>query len=151
MVNALYYASLTQDIEQLRELIKAVHQQYDMDILEVLDPDGTLVLRVHAEGLELPEEPRNRAPARCLQRGRSGTVQAGLANFLGKLTILVVTPVRLQDNIVGYLVGAYLLDDHFASRIKEMGGVEVAFLGDNGVVGASHPDFRGHEPCTVGQ
>ena len=31
MVNALYYASLTQDVAQLRELVEMVQDQYDMD------------------------------------------------------------------------------------------------------------------------
>ena len=54
LVNALYYASLTQDIEQLRDQVKTVHEHYDMDILEVLDPHGALVLRVQADGLDTP-------------------------------------------------------------------------------------------------
>ena len=36
IVNALYYASLTGDIDQLREPIEADREQYGMDILEVL-------------------------------------------------------------------------------------------------------------------
>lgn len=145
MVNALYYASLTQDAEQLRDLLKAVHEQYDMDILEVFDPTGAMLLRVHDDALSLPEEAEAGHPLLVAAR-ETGTAKAGLSSYLGKLTILVATPVRLQENVVGYLVGAYLLDDNFAQRIKEMGGVEVAFVGDQGVVGSSHEDFRGMSP-----
>ncbi len=141
MVNALYYASLTQDIDQLHELIEVVQSQYDMDILEVLGADGTSLLRVHNEGLTLPEEPETDHPVLVNAR-ETGQTQAGLSSYMGKLTILVATPVKLQENVVGFLVGAYLLDDNFAIRVKEMGGVEVAFLGKQGVVGTSHPDFR---------
>ena len=142
LVNALYYASLTQDVEQLRELIQNVHDQYDMDILEVLDTSGQSILRVNTEGLDLPEEPETDHPF-LVEARESNITRAGLTSYLGKLSILVATPVALQDNIVGYLVGAYLLDDPFASHVKEMGGVEVAFVGSQGVVGASHPDFQG--------
>jgi methyl-accepting chemotaxis protein len=142
MVNALYYASLTQDVEQLRELTQNVHSQYDMDILEVLDTSGQSILRINAEGLDLPEEPETDHPF-LVEARESNLTRAGLTSYLGKLTILVATPVTLQDNVVGYLVGAYLLDDQFASHVKEMGGVEVAFAGPQGVVGASHPDFKG--------
>ncbi len=142
VVNALYYASLTQDVEQLRELIDATHEKYNMDILEVLDASGALVLRAHLEGLKLPEEPETEHPLLVAAR-ETKSPQAGLSSYLGKLTILVATPVKLQDNVVGYLVGAYLLDDEFANRVKEMGGVEVAFLGKQGVVGSSHPGLRG--------
>jgi methyl-accepting chemotaxis protein len=141
IVNALYYASLTQDVEQLQELVAEVHSQYDMDILEVLGADGTSVLRVHVEGLDLPDEPETDHPLLVAAR-ETQQAQAGLSNYLGKLSVLVATPVRLQDNVVGFLVGAYLLDDEFAGRIKDMGGVEVAFLGSAGVIGASNPDFR---------
>ncbi len=141
MVNALYYASLTQDVEQLYELVEAVHKQYDIDILEVLSADGSLLLRAKDEGLILPEEPETDHPLIVSTR-QTEEAHAGLSNYLGKLTILAVTPVRLQENVVGYLVGSNLLDDKFADRVKEMAGVEVAFLGNQGVVGASHPDFR---------
>ncbi|NOR49741.1 MAG: HAMP domain-containing protein [Desulfuromonadales bacterium] len=141
MVNALYYATLTQDVEQLYELIEAVHKQYDIDILEVLAADGSLLLRAKDEGLILSEELETDHPLIVSTR-QTGEAHAGLSSYLGKLTILAVTPVRLQENIVGYLVGSNLLDDKFADRVKEMAGVEVAFMGDQGVVGASHPDFR---------
>lgn len=141
LVNAIYYASLTQDAEQLRELVRVVHEQYEMDILEVLDSTGQSILRIATEGLDLAEGPEAEHPF-LVQVRESNSIQAGITSYLGKLTILVTSPVTLQDNVVGYLVGAYLLDDHFANRIKDMGGVEVAFVGQQGIVGASHPDFR---------
>jgi len=141
IVNALYYASLTQDVAQLEDLIKDVHQQYEMDILEILGADGASILRIQNEDLTLADETEQKHPM-LVAVEETGEPQSGLTSYRGKLTILVATPVRLQENIVGYLVGAYLLDDHFAARIKEMGGVEVAFVGKQGAVGASHPDFR---------
>jgi methyl-accepting chemotaxis protein len=141
MVNALYYASLTQDTVQLRELLAAVHQQYNMDILETFDKDGASLTRVFANGLRMTED--DEAVTQLIAASQeSGELTAGLADYLGNLSILVVSPVRLQNNLIGYLAGAYLLDDEFAGRIKEMGGVEVAFWGGQGVVGASHQDFR---------
>ncbi len=145
LVNALYYASLTQDIDQLNELIVSVHSQYSLDILEVLDTEGNSILRVRVdEDLALPDE-TDTTPALLKQTLETQQRQTGLSRYLGHLTILSITPVRLQNNLVGYLLGAYLLDDHFATRIKDMGGVEVAFLGSKGVVGASHPDFYNAE------
>ena len=57
IVNALYYASLTGDIDQLRGPIETDRKQYGMDILEVLAADGTSLFRVQNEGLVLPEQP----------------------------------------------------------------------------------------------
>ena len=141
IVNALYYASLTGDIDQLREPIENDREQYGMDILEVLAADGSSLFRVHNEGLDLPEQAETDNPLLIAAR-KEGNIQAGLSTYLGKLTILVASPVRLQENVVGFLVGAYLLDDEFALYVKQMGGVEVAFFGEQGVVGASHADFQ---------
>jgi methyl-accepting chemotaxis protein len=149
IVNALYYASLTQDIEQLREPIQRVQEQYKMDVLEVLAADGSSLLRVHNQGLSLPEETAVEHPLMTAAR-EQGTLQAGLSAYLGNLTILVASPVWLQENIVGFLVGGYLLDDEFANYIKEISGVEVAFLGQKGLVGASHADFRALDPSQLG-
>lgn len=142
VVNALYYASLTQDVEQLHELIADVLQQYDMDLLEVLSADGKPLLRINNDDRPVAEDQDLDHPLLVAAR-ESGETRAGLTSYQGQLSILVTTPVKLQDNIVGFLAGAYLLDDNFATRIKEMGGVEVAFSGNQGVVGASHPDFKG--------
>ena len=141
IVNAMYYASLTDDIEQLRDLIQKVQQQYKMDVIEVLSSEGSSLIRVQNNNLKLmqTQESQNRL---LMTAKEKGSLQSGLSSYLGKLTILVVNPVRLQENIVGFLVGAYFLDDQFAGYIKEMGGVEVAFLGPEGVVGASHDDLR---------
>jgi methyl-accepting chemotaxis protein len=141
VVNALYYASLTADVEQLQPLIHAIHGQYNMDFLEVLGADGTSILKVHDDEFTVPEEEQAEHPL-LLKARLAIQPQAGLSSYLGHLTILAVTPVKLQEKVVGFLVGAYLLDDEFAGRIKEMGGVEVAFIGESGVVGASHPDLR---------
>jgi len=94
LVNALYYASLTQDVEQLRELIQNVHDQYDMDILEVLDTSGQSILRVNTEGLDLPEEPETDHPF-LVEARESNIARAGLTSYLGKLSILVATLVAL--------------------------------------------------------
>jgi methyl-accepting chemotaxis protein len=140
LVNALYYASLTQETEQLTSLTQDVQKIYDMDILEVLSTDGTLVTRVQTENLDLPEG-ADASHDLITAAMANGKMQSALTSYHGRLTILGVAPVRLQDNIVGYLLGAYLLDDRFAQRIKTLGGVEVAFIGEQGVVGASHTDF----------
>lgn len=141
IVNALYYASLTQDLEQLKEPIQRIQEQYKMDIIEVLAADGSSLFRAQNQELTLSES--SDVDNLVLAKAReTESMQGGLSTYFGKLTIMVASPVRLQDNIVGFLVGAYLLDDQFAQHIKQMGGVEVAFLGPQGAVGASHEDLH---------
>jgi methyl-accepting chemotaxis protein len=140
LINALYYSSLTQDVDQLHELGEKTHQQYNLDIFELLGADGSSLLRVRVdEDIPLSEETETAPLVAAAQQ--TGFPQAGISSYLGQLTILAVTPVKLQNNVIGYLVGAYLLDDIFAEQVKEMGGVEVAFRRGQSVAGASHPDF----------
>lgn len=147
MVNALYYASLTHDSDQLRELLGGVQQKYGMDILEAFDKEGAPLVRMFSDGLRITEDDEAVTQLIAVSRGievsTGGEPLTKVVKYLGNLSILVVSPIMLQDNLVGFLAGAYLLDDKFAGHIKEMGGVEVAFLGEQGVIGASHIDFRG--------
>ncbi len=138
MVNALYYATLTNEADQLQELLRDLHTQYDMNLLEAVNVDGTLLTRVHDEGLVFPEATETGHPLLVAAR-ETGELQKAQTSYLGKLSILVVAPVKLQGNDIGYLVGAYLLDNAYASYIREISGAEIAFLGNNGVVGTSHP------------
>ncbi|MDH3997561.1 MAG: methyl-accepting chemotaxis protein [Desulfuromonadales bacterium] len=141
VVNPLYYASLTQDTEQLQTMMDTVYAQYEMDLLEIHNPQGETIIKVHSESMTTSDATETDHPLLVAAR-ESGEPQAGISSYLGKLMILSTTPVKLQDNVIGYMVGAYLLDNQFAIRIKQMGGVEVAFVGEKGVVGASHPDFK---------
>lgn len=141
MVNAVYYATLTEDADQLQELMISLHEQYDMNLLEAISAEGKSLARVQTEGLGLAKEHELGHPVLRAAR-ETGEPQGALTSYLGKLSILVVAPIRLQENVIGYLVAAYLLDDAYASRIKEISGAEIAFLGEEGVVGASHPDLR---------
>ena len=81
IVNALYYASLTGDIDQLREPIEADREQYGMDILEVLGADGASLFRVQNVGLTLPEQPETEQPL-LIDAREKGETQAGLTTYL---------------------------------------------------------------------
>jgi methyl-accepting chemotaxis protein len=141
LVNAVYYASLTDDVEQLKEFLAQIHTRYNIDILEILNADGGPMVRVQNEGLELAEKKDTEDPFMQAMIS-SGETQAAVTAYLGKLTVLVATPIKLQENVVGYMIGAHLLDDEFAKYIKDLSGVEIGLLGKEGFVGASHKDFR---------
>ncbi|MDT8440166.1 MAG: methyl-accepting chemotaxis protein [Desulfuromonadales bacterium] len=140
LVNAVYYANLTGDPEQVVDFLAKSQARYDLDIMEVRDPQGEVLARATREDLQLAEE-SNQTP--LLETAiETGEPQSELTSYLDKLTILVIAPIRLQDQVVGYLLGASLLDDIFANDLKQLTGVEVAFLTGEKVLGASHPGFR---------
>ncbi|PLX90463.1 MAG: hypothetical protein C0614_00550 [Desulfuromonas sp.] len=141
LVNAVYYANLTGDVDQVIDFLTNNQAQYDLDVIEVRNPQADMLHRVVKEGLDLQG---NEVSQHALLQSviETGEVDATLSNYLGKLMILVVSPIKLQDQVVGYLLGARLLDDSYATELKELSGVEVAFLGQGNVLGASHQGFR---------
>lgn len=141
LVNAVYYANLTGDSEQVVDFLTKNQAQYDFDVMEVLNPEGNLLSRVAREGLQLGDQPplENRLVRQAMEQLE---LQADLSTYLGKLTILAVSPIKLQEQIVGYLLGASLLDDAYAESLQQLSGVEVAFFSGDMVLGASHSGFR---------
>jgi methyl-accepting chemotaxis protein len=147
LVNAVYYASLTQDTDQLSEYLNATLQQYDLDLLEVLTPDGSVMIRQHTEGLTFDTESDLANPA--IAASMNDEIKGSLSSYSGHLSIVVATPIKLQEQVVGYMVAAILLDDQFASHIKNLSGVDVAFIGPQGVLGTSHVALNGLDLTTV--
>ena len=142
LVNAVYYASLTEDVEQVRGALAQIREQYLIDILEVRDPTGAPMIRTFGEGVGLEESETTDLHPLLAQAVETGETQAGMTNYLGKLSVLVVTPIKLQEQVVGYLMGASLLDDEFAQQIAELSGVELAFISDGQIAGTSHAGFH---------
>jgi methyl-accepting chemotaxis protein len=142
LINAVYFTTLTQDPAQLVEYLESARVQYQFDALEVLDADGKQVARAQSQesGLTapLPGAAVDSGLAKLLRDETTG----GLLPYGGQMGDLAVTPVRFQEQAIGYLIGVNLLDDGYASQLRDLSGVEVAFLGPKGVVGASHADLR---------
>ena len=118
LVNAVYYASLTADVEQVRDALAQIRE------LGLTEVDSAELHPLLSAAIE------------------TGETQAAMTNYLGQLSVLVVTPITLQEQVVGYLMGASLLDDEFALQIAELSGVELALISRDQIVGASHPGFR---------
>ncbi len=59
--------------------------------------------------------------------------------YRGQMGNLAVAPVRFQDQVIGYLVVINLLDDQYAKQLRDLSGVEVAFLGPEGRGGRVTP------------
>jgi len=142
LINAVYFTTLTQDPAQLVEYLEGARDQYKFSALEVLDPQGNSLARAQAKdsGLSEPKlgETVDPAVANLLQ----ATTKAGMLPYYGQMGNLAASPVQFQGQTIGYLLGAILLDDDYARKLRDLSGVEVAFLGPKGVVGASHPDLH---------
>lgn len=138
LINAVYFTSLTQDPAQLEEYLQTAREQYKYDALEVLDPEGKSIALAQAKGGTLATN----AADDGIRKLMADTVKGGMRAYRGQMGNMAVAPVRFQDQVIGYLAVINLFDDHYAKVLRDMSGVEVAFLGPKGVVGASHPGLR---------
>lgn len=141
MVNAVYYASLTGDLLQLEEVIRESQETFDFDLVEVLGKEGELLLRLPAAEGDTPATDGKDHP--IIEASLEGTALSGVELFDGRLGIVAASPVRLQAEQIGHLVGVTFLDDTFATRIKSLSGAAVAFFDETGVIAASDQGLKG--------
>ncbi len=141
IINAVYYATLTGDADQLDGILADVRKRLRLhfDLVEVLDPAGTLLFRsTDLDDLEL------KAPSDyvVVQGSLEGDLTYDIDYYHGKLAVIAAIPVRLQSDVVGHLVGVTVLDDHVANSIKALSGAEIAFYSQNGVIASTHAELK---------
>jgi len=142
LINAVYFTTLTQDPAQLSEYLETARSQYRLSALEVLDNQGKTLARAQGKDSGLAEPKPGEAADPAVVKLMQGSTKGGMLPYAGQMGNLALTPVQFQGQTIGYLVAVKLLDDDYAKQLRELSGVEVAFLGPKGVVGASHPDLR---------
>jgi methyl-accepting chemotaxis protein len=140
LVNAVYYTTLTGENTQIEKVVQGIQDVFHLDMVQVRDKQGAILLRTVAGQADVPQSSGANHP--LLQAGLGGTEANGVTMFDGQLSIVSVAPVRLQDQVIGLLVGVDFLDDTFAASIRSLSGAEVAFYDAGGVVAASNPALR---------
>jgi len=144
MVNAIYYTSLTGDDSQTLKVIQDAQKIFAIDMLEALDKEGSLLVRSLAVDQEIPSTTGKDHP--LIQASLQGASQSAIDFFDGQLSIVTVTPVLLQQEQIGHLVGVQFLDDRLAKRIEDLSGAKVAFFSNNKVIAASNPALKNIDP-----
>jgi methyl-accepting chemotaxis protein len=144
MVNAVHDASLTGDFLRLEDVIRESREIFNFDLVEVRDKEGNVFLRI-------PAEEKNAVIASGKEHSVIAAVMEGEAlnavePFDGRLAIVAASPVRLQQEQIGYLVGVSFLNDVFAARIKSLSGAEAAFFDESGIIAATHQELKGLPP-----
>ncbi len=140
LVNAVYYASLTEDSTQLANVIEAAQAVFELDLIQVVDQDGNIMIRNLAEGLEIAQSSGKDHP--LLASGIAGEVRQGVTVFDEQLSITTVAPIRLQDSQIGIMVGVDFLDDLFAAEIQAISGANIAFYDNTKVISASSEEIK---------
>jgi methyl-accepting chemotaxis protein len=147
LVNAVYYASLTGEVDQLRELANQARESYKLDIFEILKADGGMLLHAGKEGENAEEVLSLENPV--IRGSMAGETSSALITARGRVAVVVASPVKLQGQITGHLIGTSFLDDDFASRVKELSGAEIAFYDATGVVSSSSPQLKEVKPADI--
>ncbi|PLX92100.1 MAG: hypothetical protein C0621_10130 [Desulfuromonas sp.] len=138
MVNALYYATLTGDSEQVGKIVGESQQLFNLDLVTVLDQNGNVLLRSDQQVVTSAEEglPDYLAPALV------GEEVSSISIVDGSLAMVCATPVRLKADQIGVLVGANFLNDSYAHYIRKLSSAEIAFYNGNKVTATTLAELR---------
>jgi len=147
LVNAVYYASLIGETGQLQEAVERAHALFDFNLIEVLDKQGEIMFRSVPGNEDLPQTTGKDHPV--IRGSIEGELTYNISLFDGQLSIIAASPVILQDETIGHLVGVSFLDEKFAGQIKSLSGVEVAFYNRNGVFAATKEELGSLDPAEV--
>jgi methyl-accepting chemotaxis protein len=140
MVNAVFYSSLTGDTSQLDMVIQQSQEVFRFDLVEVLNKDGEVIFRFLPGSQTIEQSTGKDHPV--IQASLAGKGGGDISVFDGQLSLVAASPVQLQQETIGHLVGVVFLDDQFATKIKEESGAEIGFFSDGKVVAASHSELK---------
>jgi methyl-accepting chemotaxis protein len=141
LVNAVYYAALTGDSEQIKRISDDAIKESQADLLVILDKSGKPIFEgrgsagagdVNTTFLDIP----------AVKAALAGTMTEGIGLFGDQLVLLSAAPIRLQQEQIGLAIAAIYLNDAFASPLQKESGAEVAFYHDKKLVGTSNQDFK---------
>ena len=141
LVNAVYYAALTGDNEQIKRISDEAIKGSRADLLVILDKSGNPIFEgkkketaggVNAAFLASP----------AVKTALTGTPADGIGLFGEQLVLLSAAPIRLQQEQIGIAVAATYLNDTFAQPLRKESGAEVAFFHQQKIVGSSSEDFK---------
>ena len=93
LVNTVYNASTSGETGQLQDLARNACRDYHFDLLEILRPDGSLLLRTRPDGPVAGPAPATSDPV--IRRSLAGEAASALTSVRGRIAVVVATPVKL--------------------------------------------------------
>lgn len=146
LVNAVYYAALTGDTEQIKKISDEAIQGSHVDLLIILDKAGRPLLEGgEKKGMTADGAKENILASPAIKAALGGKPADGIGPVGDQLAILSAAPIHLQQEQIGVAVAATYLDDAFARPLKRESGAEVAFFNHKKIVGSSNKNFKGED------
>ena len=141
LVNAVYYAALTGDSEQIKRIADEAIKESRADLLVILDKSGQPIFEGRRRA-ETGAANTSFLDSPAVKAALTGQMTEGIGLFGDQLVLLSAAPIRLQNEQIGLAVAAISLNDAFASPLQKESGAEVAFYHDKKFVGTSNQDFK---------
>jgi methyl-accepting chemotaxis protein len=132
--HAANIAITTNEYSELKDLIEKYHGEIGLDVLEVVDKDGTTIVSAHrAENVG-----ENIIDQKIVRAALKGGISFGLEkeNMQG-YGIKAAAPIIIPEGVIGVIVVGELLDDNFARLISESTLVEAALFYKGELIGIS--------------
>ena len=137
MINAVYSASLSGDNAQLTSFLGDM-EVLPFDQIQVLDQEGQRLYRGFFNGNEeIPATSGIELPVIEAGRGDGSYAESGIFN--GRMAVTAVAPISMYGAPIGHLVGVTYFDINFATRLKALSRMEIAFFDESGVFVSTTP------------
>ena len=137
MINAVYSASLSGDNAQLTSFLGNM-EALPFDQIQVLDHEGQRLYRGFFNGNEeIPATSGIDHPVIEAGRGDGSYARSGM--FDGRMAVTAVAPISMYGAPIGHLVGVTYFDINFATRLKALSRMEIAFFDESGVFVSTAP------------
>jgi len=114
----------------LEEVSQKLMNEASLDFLTIADKEGEVVLRAHALTVKGDNVSQEKAASQALAGISYVTIEPTQTE---KLSIRGAAPVYdSKDNLVGIVIGGFIVDNAFADRMKKITGLETAvYKGDS--------------------
>jgi methyl-accepting chemotaxis protein len=139
LINAVYSASLSQDVSQLQSVL-ADTGGLPFDQVQVLDKDGSILFRSFYDYEETPQLSGIDHPV--IEASLEGEAYAEIEQFDGRMAVVCAAPVTLYGEPIGHLVGVMFMDTRLASRLKTISRLEIGFFDHRGIYTATTPELQ---------
>jgi methyl-accepting chemotaxis protein len=139
LVNAVYSAGLNGDDSQLVSFFGGM-EGLSFDQIQVLDKQGQRLYRNHLDdnqgrlatsGVDHP----------VIEASLEGESYAESGLFDGRMAITAAAPIGMAGEAIGHLVSVTYLDMSFATRLKTLTRMEIAFFDETGIHTSTSPEL----------
>lgn len=125
------------DFTKLEERLITIYRLVDVDILEIEDTDGKVVLRAHnpdlAGDVKLEQH--------IVKQGLRGEITVSYEKGISGIAIRAVSPIISEGRTVGLVMVGSLFSDKFVSRMKLLTGMENGIYRDRHKIIATYAGY----------